>query len=226
MEGFHRAETPFSVRPGAAQQGSGASLFMHRPHRRRQPVRPPNQTAAPASLALLKHDGFNLASLYQSRCPELAHLPRVASGVCVRVRWLGCCRWCIDVGFFPFLFLAADRKHGALVACRRAREKKPGQDRGPGYARARANFRGCPNHVPMWGGGGGSGGLQWKQESKPWKLWSALPALSALKLLGTWNWDTSSGQGGHGAEASSSRSPVGHPRKRGGGSSSWKQRRR
>ncbi len=102
MEGFHRAETPFSVRPGAAQQGSGASLFMHRPHRRRQPVRPPNQTAAPASLALLKHDGFNLASLYQSRCPELAHLPRVASGVCVRVRWLGCCRWCIDVGFFLF----------------------------------------------------------------------------------------------------------------------------
>ena len=80
-------------------------------------------------------------------------------------------------------------------------------DRGAGYARARANFRGCPNHVPMWGG------LQWKQESKPWKLWSALPA----PKLKPWDWDTRSSSKGTEQDAPRPGPRLDTQEKRGGG---------
>ena len=191
MEGFSLSQgqnDPFSP-PPAVRSGAGPPVpqrkdpgvsFMHRPYR---PRPPPNQTAAPASLAF-----SNMTASISQACTNLVPKLLICRvRLCVRaVAW--CCR-CI------VLFLAADRKHGALVAARQT---------GARYARARANFRGCLNHVPMWSGGW-RGGLQWKQESKPWKLWSALKALGLVTGI-------RGSEQGAGAKVPSSRTTVGHPR--------------
>ncbi len=147
-------------RQGLQQQGSGRLLSCtgHIGN-----SSPPNQTPPSAALVLLKHDGFNLASLYQSRVRAFS-LPclaapeeRASVSVCVVVRWLGCMTQ-------PCCFLVADRNKEK----RKKKRRRANTGQGPrpvacldalladtplpSQKRARANFRGCPNHRPDVGG--------------------------------------------------------------------------
>ena len=119
---LHRAKPtpspPRAVRSGAGPpvpQRQGSGRLFHAPAISATAAAQPDGRSSVASL--LKHDGFNLASLYQSRA-KAPHLPR-AVRVCVR--WLGCRCRCI------VLFLAADRKHGALVAARARAPRQGGR---------------------------------------------------------------------------------------------------